>query len=389
MRSLLWIGDAACGSGFGRASHHILQRCYQDFDKVTVLGINYRGFPHKYPYEIYPAMAGGDQLGFGLLGNMLNVAKPTVIVIQSNPWNFPRYRALLTKAGCTKVPVVAICAVEGKNCVGTDMGQMQHVIFWNRFSQREAILGSMMVPSTVIPLGVDLETFTDGDREEARAAIGLPHVPRGAFMVTVVNRNQHRKRIDLSLIYFAEWIKSNKIQDAYLYLHVVQGSGNQINCDQLADYLGITSRVIWNQPKDVFNGSSERAVVLAHQACNVGLSTALGEGWGLNTMEGMACRRAQIGGDYSGFQDWAKDAMILVPCPSEGVMPDVNGMIGGIPDKDATIAALDSLYRDKALCNEWAARGLARVSQPQYRWETIAIRFSEEINRASQFPVCL
>jgi len=63
-KKLLWVGDAGCPSGFGLATHKILDVVRHKYD-VTVLGLNYRGDPHGYPYEIWAASAEGDTFGIG------------------------------------------------------------------------------------------------------------------------------------------------------------------------------------------------------------------------------------------------------------------------------------------------------------------------------------
>jgi len=379
MKNLLLIGDAACSSGFGRATAGILDHLHKHHN-VSVLGVNYHGDPHKYPYPIYPAhMPGGDPLGLNRLGTLLPRIQPDGIILQTNPWHVPHYAKAFHRHGFGNIPIVGIIAVEGKNCVGTQLNFLKRAIFWNEFSAQQAVNGGMKAPYGIVPLGVDLGVFSPGDREEARLKIGLPDVPPGSFIVGNVNRNQFRKRIDLSVMYFAEWIKSRGIRDAYLYLHLLPGSSVQIDVGQLAYYCGANERVILAEPRDILYGAPEEYVVASYRAFDVQMTTTLGEGWGLTTMEGMACGIPQIGGDYAALGEWAKDAAYLVPCPIEGVMPDVNTMIGGIPDKTEMLWALDALYESKDRRADYTTRGLACVTQPQYRWERVAERFAEEI----------
>ena len=204
-------------------------------------------------------------------------------------------------------------------------------------------------------------------------------MPLDAFIVGNVNRNQHRKRLDLSVLYFAEWVQTRQIEDAYLYFHTLPGSSVAIDLDQLGKYCGISDRLILAQPRDVFNGASEEYVVASYRSFDVQISTTLGEGHGLTAMEGMACGIPNIGGDYAAFGEWARDAMYLVPCISEGIMPDVNQMIGGVPSKAAMIDALDVLYRDEALRATYSERGLVCVRQSKYDWKNIATQFATAI----------
>jgi hypothetical protein len=61
VKSVLFIGDAACGSGFGKASHYMLEELKKRWNRISVLGINFRGDhragPVDYDYPIYAAFA--------------------------------------------------------------------------------------------------------------------------------------------------------------------------------------------------------------------------------------------------------------------------------------------------------------------------------------------
>lgn len=385
MKRLLWIGDAACGSGFGQASSAILRELRHSFD-VHVLAINYDGDPHpdQQLYPIYRAASGGDSFGLRRLtsddiGRKVN---PDLVVVQTNPWNIPLYREKIP----AKTPMIGVIAVEGKCVIGTDLNQLSKGIFWTEFGRAEAVAGGMTVPSAVIPLGVDLERFKPGDKRAAREFLQLPDSCLDAFIVGNINRNQHRKRLDLTILYFSEWLKQRPDANAYLYLHAVTGSGTQVRCDELAAYCGLTSRdrkglgrFIYASPRDVFRGAPEEFVVASHQAMDVHFNTTLGEGWGLTPMEAMACGVPVIAGDYAALGEWARDGAILTDIISEGVMPDVHTLIGGVPDKAQMIDNLDQLYLDAEERVFWGEQGRRVVSQPQYRWENIARRYAEEL----------
>jgi D-inositol-3-phosphate glycosyltransferase len=382
MKNLLWIGDAACGSGFGRATEGVLAHLAPHYNP-SVIGINFRGDPPYPAYPVYPAWTGGDALGLGRLNELMPKIQPDLVVIQSNPWNIPVYIARLREAlkGRPMPRVVGVIAVEGKNCRGHQLNQLDRAIFWNEFSRKEATAGGMSVPSSVIPLGVDEKVFCPGDRTEARTKLGLGKVPNDAFIVGNVNRNQNRKRLDLSVAYFAQWVKESGVRDAFLYLHVLPGSSSRCDCDQLAGYYGIQDRLILSEPRDIFRGVPEEYVVATYRAFDVQITTTLGEGHGLTTMEGMACRIPQVAGDYAALGEWAKDAALLVDCPDEGVMPDVQNMIGAAPDRKAMIHAMDRMYRDQRLRDAVAEAGYNRVMESRFRWSNIAQQFADEICR--------
>ena len=51
MAKILWYGDACSNTGFARVTHSVLDHLSKEHE-VVVLGINYTGDPHEYPYKI-------------------------------------------------------------------------------------------------------------------------------------------------------------------------------------------------------------------------------------------------------------------------------------------------------------------------------------------------
>jgi D-inositol-3-phosphate glycosyltransferase len=380
MKRLLWVGDAACSSGFGRATHHIAEKLIEYFE-VLAIGVNYTGEPHDEPYHIWPAYIGGDPIGVNQLRKLLPRLKPDVVVLQANPWNVPHYiRAINTavKEDSIKRPkAVGIIAVEGKNCKGQDLNMLDRAIFWTEFGLRES--KGCTAPAGVVPLGVDLDVFKPGDRIEARKELGLPNECLDAFILGNINRNQNRKRLDLTVQFFAEWYHRNGRPNAYVYLHSLPGSSTQVDVDQLAAYYGVQGRLIFPTFKDFFSGVIEHWVVRTNQSFDVGINTGLGEGWGLTTMEGMACGVPQIATNCSAIPEWGGEAVRLIPVCSWGVMPDVHTMIGGVPDAEESIKAIHDFFSNRPYREMMGARALAKVSEPRFRWDNIAAEFAREI----------
>src|SRR3990167_9005471 len=181
-KRLLWIGDACCPSGFGLATHKILETLHVGYD-VTVLGMNYRGDPHAYPYPVYAAGAEGDAFGVSRLMWMCHKVEPDVIVVQNDGWNVPFYTRVLRHKKpngeylfpqFATVPVVAIVAIDGQNFRGEWLDDISMAIFWTEFALNEARLGGYDGPAAVIPLGVDLAQYFPVDRRKARIRKGIP-----------------------------------------------------------------------------------------------------------------------------------------------------------------------------------------------------------------------
>lgn len=381
---VLWVGDACCDSGFSKSTHNTLPGFIRAGWEVAVVGLNHRGDPHDYPYKIYPAMVpGSDMFGVRRLCEIVGKEKPDVVVFQNDPWNIPAYVAQIDRLKKRPYLVGAI-AVDGKNCRGRDLNGLDHAIFWTRFAQNEAIDGGYTKDSSVIPLGVDLDVYSPGDRHDARVQLGVfeavPAMTDDSEVFLNINRNQPRKRLDLTIEAFAEYYHVTN-RDAYLYLHVCPTGDLGYGIDQLTKYYGLKGRVILAEP-GVYHGSTDQEVVLTYRAANVGMTTTQGEGWGLTTMEGMACGIPQIVPDWSALGEWAKDAAYLVPCESRCVTPNKVNVVGAVPGVSDVVAAMQAVTNPD-VAGACRRAGLALVAQPQYRWNNIADAFAEAVIDAS------
>lgn len=391
MKRLLWCGDAGCSSGFARATHETLRSMdYREtpgghFD-VSVLGLNHYGDPTSWPYPIYPCYPGGDAFGLGRVKELVNKIAPSVIVVQNDPWNFQEYLKR-----CGNVPVVGAVAVDGLNCKGKQLNGLAHAIFWTKFGETQAKLGGYTGPSTVIPLGVDLDIYKPLDRVDVRDRMGLFKVfedrglPKDAFIVGVVGRNQPRKRLDLTIEYFAEWIHSHNIEDALLWLHVAPTGEQAYDLEQLCDYYKISNRVVI--PKiEMIHGLKEDAMARCYNVFDVLFTTTQGEGFGLPMFEAMACGTPVIAPDWSALGELLKDVAYLIDCPATAATINGINTIGGIPDKEQSVLALDEMYQSEKFRAEFSRLGLTTVQQDRYRWSNIGKAFNIAVEEALYQP---
>ena len=54
MAKILYCGDCAVQTGFGRVAENILPTLAKEHE-IVVLAVNYWGDPHDLPYKLYPA----------------------------------------------------------------------------------------------------------------------------------------------------------------------------------------------------------------------------------------------------------------------------------------------------------------------------------------------
>jgi len=373
---LLWVGDAAVATGFAKVTHNVLNNL-MDVWEPYVLAINYFGDPHEYPYPIFPCRTPHhrDSYGTQRLPDIVKKTKPEAIVIQSDPWNIPRYMEKLQEIE-NEVPVIGVIPVDGKNCQGEELNDLDHVIFWTEFARDEAVLGGYTGPSSVIPLGVDLEIFKEKPVTMARRELKLPERLYRKFIVGNVNRNQPRKRLDLTISAFADWVNGDDVDDAYLMLHSCPTGDHGFGLNQLMKYHGLHDRLMLVEP-DIVYGIPEASMVNVYNSFDVQISTTQGEGWGFTTMEGMACGVPQIVPNWSALGEWASPAAYMVECSDKIVTPNGVNVIGAVPGHEGMVNALRQVYQFNHVMKALAVRGKTLVTQDKFRWENISKEYSK------------
>lgn len=395
-RSVVWIGDSPSTdwTGFGRASRYILDEVRKDFD-VTVIGTTYDGCPYdreKMPYDIWPLNAG--------IGEVISKVKPAAVVIQHDPWIT---KGFLEQTG--NVPVIAALAVDGKNCRMDYLNGLDMAIFWTEFGLSEARVGGFAGPAKVVPLGVDLDIYnprdSDQDRKAAKktalAQIGYAPTDElvNGFIVGNICRNQPRKRLDLTVRHFSEWVKSRGINDAYLYVQCGPTGEQSYDVSGLMEYERLSNRLLYVE-QGYRRVHPEGRLAFVYRALDLFWSTTQGEGFGLPALEAMACGTPCALPDWSGYGDWASPAAHLVRCgdvsgtlnwpgnPRSGIRI---GVLGGVPALEDDIEALDKIYRDATYRQELRERGLKLAGEQRFRWPEIGQAYSKAIMEVLDGPI--
>lgn len=230
----------------------------------------------------------------------------------------------------------------------------------------------------IIPHGVDTEKFfplcgfskASSFQQSRQAAREILFPERkellDAFIVLNANRNFQRKRIDLTLQAFADFVV-DKPEQVYLYLHMgMEDLG--IDILQTARQLGIEKRLLVTTREKEKPNISDAELNIIYNACDVGVNTATGEGWGLVAFEHGATGGAQILPDHSACAELWKDKGLLIPVGDK--------MQGEVLSADVT-AALQQLYYDRKLLDELSKKAYQYVTSSAFSWEEIASQWND------------
>lgn len=366
---LLWIGDALVPTGFATVTHAVLNHLRHDWE-VVVSGVNYDGSAHKLPYQVLPAWQGADMWGLNRFPHLCAEFDPAAVIINNDWWNVAAFAKIAPK----DVPVIGYMPVDGGNldpAAMRELDKLHAAVWYTNYGHAEAVKAGFKGGRHVIPHGIDTRVFQPLRRYEARRLLDL-NAPRNAFIVGNLNRNQPRKRLDLSIQIFADWIKRHRVTNAFLLLHCAQKDTGW-DLRRVAAFHGVADRLLLTGGENMRDLQSPRHLQLIYSSLDVQISTTLGEGWGLTTMEGMACGIPQIVPDSSALAEWAVPA-VKIPCSRLLMNAEIN-TAGALVDHEPFVAALQSLYTDKALRETISAQGIAHVRRIDFDWQNIAEQF--------------
>lgn len=173
---------------------------------------------------------------------------------------------------------------------------------------------------------------------------------------------------------FAKFAR-NKPKDVKLYMHcgIVDSS---INVDTLASRFGIGDRLIISSVKRGVQNLPDWRLNEVYNACDVGINTGMGEGWGLPNVEHAATGAVQLVPNHSACRELFTGCGLLMDTYGE-FMFDNSLTVGRLVNSDEVAQKLEFLYRNPEEREKLAKAGYEKFTSPEYSWETIAQTWKE------------
>ena len=380
---LLWCGDIVAMTGFARVTENVLQRICDQYE-VVVLGHNHWGDPTplQSKYKMYPSSNRFQTAPFGedRIREVVEKEKPDIIFSINDMWiineQYKRIKDLHDQKLFKFVGYAPMDSYGWTGCLDETANDWDGVVSYTEFGAHEFIRGGIKKPITIIPHGITANQFYPMDKAEARKRLNLRD---DIFIVFNGNRNQFRKRIDITVEGFAKFAKDKP--DTQLYLHM----GLR---DQGWDVMPLFARAMQREGIDP-NG---RIILTAqtqgppnvevdflntiYNAVDVGVNTCKGEGWGLVSHEHAACRVAQVVPDHTSCKEIFEGYGRLIRCDHVDVDTNYSREMP-CPSSDHLAAVLTDLYEDKEKREATAELCYLRATEERFNWDTIAHQFGE------------
>ena len=370
-RVLFW-GDGYASTGFATVMNNIIGNLPKRSFDIHHLGINYRGDPHDYDWKIYPALLGGDYLGLNRIAEFATL-KPDGIFILNDVWVVGRFLKKIKETWKNIPPIVVYFPVDSIDLDldwFKDFDIVKKIVVYTKFGYNEV---KKIIPNSevnIIPHGTDTSIFYKKfeTREEAKRLLFPNQDLKDSFIVLNANRNQPRKRIDLTIQAFSIFAK-NKPKGVKLYLHMgIKDMGFDIL--KMCYRYGVDERLIISNTKKINQSVPVEKLNIIYNATDIGLSTAIGEGHGLVQSEHASTGAPQIVPDHSALTELYKDTGLLVPIFQWLTNPDTLTVSGYVHPVNVA-EKLEELYQNKELYNELSRKSLEKWTSEEASWEYI------------------
>jgi D-inositol-3-phosphate glycosyltransferase len=382
---ILIIGDAVAPSGFARVIRSVFEPLQNDYE-LHQLATRFNGGAHDYPWPLYPASKGASGYGFDQLVPLVDELRPAIVFLLYDIVYQVQYLEHLRKAKW-RPQIVFYSPVESGPIapeIMQRMGGVSRYVVFTKYGREEIETSLRIVRETdpafpfpeleVIPHGVATDKFFPlPDKMEARRRMRLDAAEhRDAFIVLNANRNMPRKRIDLTMQGFALFAK-DKPANVKLYLHMATEDTGW-NVLILAKRYGIFGRLIMTQADNSRPAFSDEQLNFLYNACDVGITTTTGEGWGMPNFEHAATRAAQIVPRHTSLADLWRDAAEFVEPVMTLTYPG-NLTHAHIVTPEGVAAALQRLYDDPSHREALADAAYRNATRLEFSWKSIAARW--------------
>jgi glycosyltransferase involved in cell wall biosynthesis len=390
---VLVASDLVVETGFSTVSHNIIKFNQDRFD-ITGLGVNYNGDPHNYTFPIYPAMIRGNGNIYGIdrLCTILNGSETDVLFILNDAWVISYYLDAIKKNVTTKLPrIVTYFPVDSRYHDRNwykDFDIVNEAYTYTDFGKEVVKECMPEMEVGVIPHGINTEDFYQlyEDRKKAKTDLygdrlkGIEN-PEDSFIVLNANRNQPRKKLDITIKGFAMFAQ-DKPSNVRLYMHcgVVD---SHVNIVKQAQRWGMDNRLIFTSMAQGIQHATVMRLNQIYNSTDVGINTSLGEGWGLTNVEHAVTGAVQLVPDHSSCGELFGDCGLVMK-PFTDITFDNSETVGRMVSPEAVADGLEFLYNNESVRKQMSNDCRDKFLRPEYQWKNIAESFGDAFERVTE-----
>ena len=360
IKVLAYCDSPTCATGFGTVSRNILTGLYNTgrYD-IDILGINYWGEPHDFPFRIWPTGINNDRDPYGRKKSfgMIQQMDFDIAFFLQDTFILDFLPALQRQLieGSKKFKSICYYPIDGipKEQWIKNVDACDYLVAYSEFGKRlseEAY--SVVKEPLVIPHGVSTFDYIPISVEDClsfKARFFGSQANKCIF--TNVNRNQQRKDIPRTIAAFKKF--HDEVPDSILYLHCAKVDQGW-NLEEAVNAYGLSTStdVIFPENFGPNQGYPRQILNLIYNISDCVISTTLGEGFGMTWIEAMATKTPVIMPDNTAMTEFiTEDRGWLVGSGSNAslytVVPNDNEVIRPLTDVDDLVEKMFEVYNNK------------------------------------------
>jgi len=387
---ILWSGDIVARTGFARVTENLITRLKDKYE-IVVLGNNWWGDPNPFQedFKMFPSSNRFATEPFGVqrIREITERVRPDIVFVNNDAWIvnqlYDQIRDFHEQKLFKFVAYMPMDSYGWTGCLNQFSNAWDGIYVYTKFGAEEFKLSGINKEVGVIPHGITDGQFFPMDKAEVRKKLSIPE---DCFVVFNGNRNQARKRIDITIDAFAQFAVGRP--DTKLYLHM----GLK---DQGWDIMPLFGREMRKRGMDPngriimsTQGSQPPAVPvemlnMIYNSADVSVNTCKGEGHGLVNHESAACGVAQVVPNHTSLKEIFEGAAPLIDNCFMDVDMNYNRDMP-VPSAEHLAEILTDLYEDRDLLKQVGADCFQRATCAKYQWDNIAKQFEEVFNAVLQ-----
>ncbi len=387
--TVLAVGLFVFGFSFTRVFEFLFEHLSVDFD-IHWLGIGYKGevIRHKH-YTLYPSNTqGGDVYGaYGAAALATELDVQSVLLL-NDFFMLKNYAAAWTPLKKRGIKLVAYVPMDGSFIVENEVKDaffLDELVLYhqgavndirstiNKYFDHHPEERNKIPKLTSCYHGIDLRLFSPPPSSEDKMELKKKLFPvdeaEGAVFMLNANRYNERKNLKATIDAFVLAKPACKVP-VFLVLHTP--NMNEVKTKEIQKLInesGYSDFILLNPVGEQYCDDSTLADL--YRACDIGINTSYGEGWGLISFEHAACGAAQIVPDHTCPGEIWKEVGLITPVKEEIRLDTSPFLMFGI-DTVRLSEQIISLVSDHNMLEMVSEKCLKHAANPAFRWETIA-----------------
>jgi D-inositol-3-phosphate glycosyltransferase len=390
--TVLAVGLFVPGTGFTRVFESLFATLSEKYT-LHWLGIGYKGeIVQTNNYILHPCnVNGGDLYGAYGAAAIVHQVKAQSVLLLTDFYLLKNYEEAWRPLKESGVRLLAYIPLDGEI---TDISIIRDCLFlddivmyasWAAAAVATAFKRvSTESKSTIFPRltyiyhGVNLDVFepaANSDKQDSlKKEIFLHTDAADSIFILNANRFNERKDLESTITAFAAALP-NFNKPAYLCLHTPNLQPElKTELIKLIEKTTGKDRVIVNPLGDEY--ISDNQLVRLYQACDVGVNTSLGEGWGLITFEHAACGAAQIVPGHTTPAELWQDAA-LITATERAVTLSTNPFQMHAISKELLSEQLITLVNEPLYLAAIGDKCRQRSTEKIFNWNFIGIQWQQ------------